>query len=59
MSNQSTEIAGYYHDILTDRESRLAKLLFDARTALFREWVESGSVEAKQAYDATDPKDVS
>jgi hypothetical protein len=43
---------------LAKRELRLLTLLFDARTALLREWMETGSYAAKCAYDATDPKDV-
>ena len=43
---------------LSDREWKLADLLCRARTALWREWVETGSMEAKSAFEATDPKDV-
>lgn len=44
---------------LTPKEQKLAELLFRARTALWREWVETGSIEAKQAFEVTDPRDVS
>lgn len=43
---------------LTDRERALATLLYKARTALWREWVEAESLPAKTAFDATDPKDI-
>lgn len=43
---------------LSDRERKLAILLFDARTALWREWAENASFAAKQAYEATNPDKV-
>lgn len=43
---------------LTDRERQLAVLLSKARIALWREWVEVGSLAAKAAHDATDPVEV-
>lgn len=41
---------------LNDRERRLAELLFHARSALLREWIEAGSTAARAAYEATDPR---
>lgn len=40
---------------LTVNELRLASLLFEARSALWREWVEAGSEAARLAFDNTDP----
>lgn len=43
---------------LTPTELQLATLLYKARTALWREWVEGASGAAKKAFDETDPKGV-
>lgn len=54
----STQTTRNAPELLTDRERALATLLYKARTALWREWVEAWSESAKQAFDATDPKDI-